>query len=759
MDKTKKADNKTKYRIRQISIIILAVCAIGFAFLAWTGARIQNAVDAAVQSRTKAKALEFRDELRKDLAVLDTANELWGAALNEGRDMRYFLDTVLEKYQISGIGYVTEELTFFDYRGDEYPYDASKEETLWGITKEHFDTVMERGPMVFRPKTGFSGDGLVFAMPFHQYTKQKAILCYKIPVNVLQTRLLSDSDGVYWFLTDEKENVLLTDGNITKLLGDGGWDSFVENGRLWKNKSDFEHQMEEEQCGVWEIKRKNGAEFYLSATSIYGFENLFLVRISDISVAKKEIASSMLLTTAVLMLIVIFLFIVAVYSAVTSIRNRRELYKAAFVDQLTGLPSKTKHKLDAQELINRQDKKYAYIAFDVENFKYINELFGYEIGNRLLIHLSEILQRFTQKGELCSRVSGDNFAMLVEFIDRDTIKERMKKIFHAMSEYTEDETDLMLCAVRFACGVYVIEGAENINKIRANANLARIESKKQIFDKIIFYDEVLKTRHVEEHELEYDSREALEKGDFVVFYQPKYNSVSEKIIGAEALIRWNHPRKGMISPAQFIPVFEANGFIIEIDLFVLRKTCEMIADWLKRGIQPICISVNLSRTHLYEQNLADQLEKVVQSYHIPPEYIEFELTESAMYEDMEILMGVMEELRKKGFRLSMDDFGSGYSSLNLLKRMPVDVLKLDKEFLDEGDENPKSRDKRIIWHVIAMAKDLEMAVLAEGVETKEQKMFLQAAHCDIIQGYYFAKPMPKENFEAEYIKQLSAEGE
>lgn len=484
----------------------------------------------------------------------------------------------------------------------------------------------------------------------------------------------------------------------------------------------------------------------------------FLIWLSEISGAKKDVSTPMLIMTGILMLIVLVLLGITVYAIMTSYRNRKELYKAAFVDPLTELPSKTKHKLDAQEMINRQDQKYVYIVFDVENFKYINELFGYELGNRLLIHIAQVLKRFTRKGEICSRVSGDNFAMLFLYDgNKEALKERIGKIFHAMTEYSEEESEFKLCSVKFACGVYNIEGAEDINQIRANANLARIESKKQLFDKIVFYNEVLKTRHVEEHELEYEAKDALENGEFIIYFQPKYNSVTEKIIGAEALIRWNHSKRGMISPGQFIPMFEANGFIIDIDLFVLKKTCELIAGWLRRGIEPVCISVNLSRTHLYEQNLADRLEQVVKEYNIPAKYIEFELTESAMYGDMTNLLGVMAEIRQKGFRLSMDDFGSGYSSLNLLRRLPVDVLKLDKDFMDDGDGDLGIRDKRIVWHVIAMAKDLEMTVLAEGVETREQKNFLQDASCDIIQGFYFAKPMPVEEFEALYLKQLGAE--
>jgi EAL domain-containing protein (putative c-di-GMP-specific phosphodiesterase class I) len=226
---------------------------------------------------------------------------------------------------------------------------------------------------------------------------------------------------------------------------------------------------------------------------------------------------------------------------------------------------------------------------------------------------------------------------------------------------------------------------------------------------------------------------------------------TENIIGAEALVRWNHPIRGMLSPARFVPVFESNGFITEVDLYVLNQVCELLQVWLKEGIPPICISVNLSRVHLYERDLVKRLTEVVERYNVPPEYIEFELTESVFYEETEGLLRIMSEIKEAGFRLSMDDFGSGYSSLNLLRRLPVDVLKLDKVFLQDcGDGDDEMRGKRIVMHVISMAKDLQMEVLAEGVETLNQKEFLQSARCDMIQGYYYARPMPLKEFEILY---------
>jgi len=529
------------------------------------------------------------------------------------------------------------------------------------------------------------------------------------------------------------------------------WEEFSKNGESWKAKGKFDEEMQLYGCSVASAMNKFGKEIYFAAANVSAYEDFYVVRITSSDVVEKEIRGSMVRIFLMMGFMAVFMLGVIIYAIIVYARNRREVYYTAYVDQLTGIPSKAKHKMDAQELINAGGKQYAYATFDVDNFKYINEMFGYEYGNQVLIHIAKTMEQFVKEGELCARVSSDNFALLLE--DNGTKQEltdRINELFRRITEYREAE-EVNASSLSFSCGVYRVEGKMDINTIRANANLARTESKKSVVDEIVFYDENLKTRRVEEKELEYEAEEALVNKEFQVYFQPKYDVESEKIIGAEALVRWDHPVRGMLSPGLFVPVFENNGFITEVDLYVLNQVCELIENWIKSGVPPICISVNLSRVHLYEQDLVARLTEVVKQHNVPPEFIEFELTESAFYEETESLLRIMSEIKAAGFRLSMDDFGSGYSSLNLLRRLPVDVLKLDRVFLEECDEdNNETRGKRIVMHVISMAKDLEMEVLAEGVETLDQKEFLQKARCDMIQGYFYARPMPLKEFELLY---------
>ncbi|MGN1084406.1 MAG: putative bifunctional diguanylate cyclase/phosphodiesterase, partial [Lachnospiraceae bacterium] len=533
------------------------------------------------------------------------------------------------------------------------------------------------------------------------------------------------------------------------------WEEISQNGVDLIQKAEIDSQMEEDKSSVTSAKNKYGDRIYFAAAQVEAYEEFYIVHFTGSEVVEAEIQHAMVWVYLLLVLMLICMICLIIGATVTYSKNQKEIYKAAYENPLTGIPSKTKHKMDAQVLINKQDRKYAYVTFDINNFKYINEVFGYEYGNRLLIHIANVIKEFADEKELYAHISSDNFALLlVDEGSREELSQRIEKLFKTIIDSNEPESDLNLCTLKFSCGVYRIEGPMDINQVRANANMARAESKKQVLNEIVYYDEKLKTRRVEERELEYDAEEALKNGEFLVYFQPKYDVMTEKIIGAEALVRWNHSVRGMLSPGLFIPLFETNGFIIELDMYVLDKVCELIAAWIEAGIPPVCISVNLSRTHLYEQNLVERLVSVVKKHGIPPQYIEFELTESVFYEETSNLLQVMDAIKKEGFRLSMDDFGSGYSSLNLLRRLPVDVLKLDKEFLGDCDkEEDTGRGKRIVMHVISMAKDLEMSVLAEGVETKDQKEFLQEARCDMIQGYYYAKPMPMAEFETLYMEE------
>ena len=267
-------------------------------------------------------------------------------------------------------------------------------------------------------------------------------------------------------------------------------------------------------------------------------------------------------------------------------------------------------------------------------------------------------------------------------------------------------------------------------------------------DTVTYFDEKIRNRMTEEHELEKMMHSALENDEFKLFIQPKHRVGDGALGGAEALVRWISPEKGFISPGKFIPLFEKNGFVGPVDNYILEQLCIFQRNRLRRGYKTVPISVNVSRVQLSDPNLAHEICAIVDKHSVPHKYIDIELTESACFDDMEVLVNTITKLRSMGFPVSMDDFGSGYSSLNLLKELPFDTLKIDGEFFRNVTD--ANRANIVVKNIIDLAKSLHMTVVAEGIETQEQVDFLRTTECDLIQGYFYSKPISAKDFE-EYM--------
>ncbi len=481
---------------------------------------------------------------------------------------------------------------------------------------------------------------------------------------------------------------------------------------------------------------------------------LIWVVILMIGVGAVQLFSAETALVIVMVLLAITLVFGVFYYAKARRKINSELLQSVAVDDLTGLPTKQQHKIEATQILKENKGNFAYISCDIVDFKFFNETYGYAYGNIALKNIASVLIKEMKKNELISRTTGDHFCMMLSYTNVKALEERILKMMEKVSDFPTDDKGGMHKAV-FRCGVYLIRNDDDINMVRSRANMARKTISKCLSTRINLYSEEDLAKELERKELEEELRHAVERKELLVYFQPKFDITSEKVIGAEALVRWNHPIKGMLPPGIFIPLCEENGFICTVDFYMLEEVCRQMKQWKDAGKQLIKVSVNFSRLHLSNKEFVDKLVEVVESYGLKPENLEIELTETVAYEEMENLLEVMHQIKEAGFGLSMDDFGSGYSSLNLLREMPVDVLKLDKGFLDDCGGNDSTREKRIISHVISMAKDLEISVLAEGVETMQQKEFLRESNCDMIQGYYYAKPMPTEKF-VNYLEVISA---
>ena len=443
---------------------------------------------------------------------------------------------------------------------------------------------------------------------------------------------------------------------------------------------------------------------------------------------------------------VCILFLIAIKYIIYNKKKKEDyLRKIAYTDPLTGADSIDKFKINSNKLFDKNNpEEYALFYIDVDKFKYINDMFGYDMGNDTLIHISNTIASELNEDEIFARVSADHFVLLIKYKTDDDIKTRLNNIYNKVQILSNPKINYYKLILD--CGIYKISKSDNdINTIMGRANTARKTIKGGHKNSFAFYDKEMHKKILKEKEIENSMVDALNNGEFIVYFQPKYSLSDYQIIGAEALVRWDNPQKGLIPPIEFIPVFERNGFIVNIDFYVFEEVCKKIREWMDEGQKVVPISVNLSRMHFVNSNFIEKFKLIVDKYKIPTRLIELELTETAVLDNIEGLLDTMNNLKEKGFVISMDDFGTGYSSLNLLKELPVDILKLDRAFFTEKDES--NNEKIVISNVIKMAKELKMKVISEGVETISQVEFLKQIGCDMVQGYLFSKPMPVKEFE------------
>lgn len=408
-------------------------------------------------------------------------------------------------------------------------------------------------------------------------------------------------------------------------------------------------------------------------------------------------------------------------------------------DQLTGLLSKEFFINRVEDVLRQNpEKKYAILYLGVERFKLINDFYGRKKGDQVLKYLADVLREFCCKDSIYGRFGADNFYVLSsrqDFTD-EIFAEGLAKV---------DKCPIDL-DIKIHCGIYKITDATlEVESMCDRAKMAADSNRGKYDCAFSYYDDSLRSRIVDEQIILSTMHTALETQQFQVYYQPKYDLNSEMIAGAEALVRWVHPEKGLMSPGDFIPIFERNGFITQLDCYVWEVTCKNIRNWLDKGYSPVAVSVNVSRVDIYNPKLLDILMNLVAKYQIPTRYLHLEITESAYTENPKQIIDVVRKLRDVGFIIEMDDFGTGYSSLNMLAEMPVDVMKLDMRFIQT--EAKAAAGKGILSFIVSLAKWMGLAVIAEGVETIEQITVLKSMDCNYVQGFYYAKPMQAEQFE------------
>ena len=593
------------------------------------------------------------------------------------------------------------------------------------------------------------------------------------------TAYLGEDSAVY--IVDKYENEVAATGDSTPnfdyvtrismgeeymFVGDSEWQEGID--------TLFGVRIEEIFDGAWNVNDEGNItssewlmqplihqRFWMWEPLRYGEEKYMVFVRCTLEIQRQDILYVVIfgiVTMAILMIPVCVLMISMIRAVVT----QHKMIQLIYLDDVTGRKNWFCFKNVAGSILRRRSnrrKTFALVCLHMERYKNYCACYGVKEGDALLAETAGFLEARTEKDEVAARNEGADFGMLMSFSGesdeecRKLCRKRLRALLAELAGLRPDQK------IHFHAGIYMIyqDAAENRRKERklrseidfdqlySYANAAQASTKCQDEHRIAYFDEELLEEQLWERKVEDSMELALKNEEFQVYLQPKYDPVSAKLVGAEALVRWISPKEGFVPPGRFIPIFEENGFITQLDDYMIARVAKLQAQWKIKGRKAVPISVNVSRAHFAQEGLAEHICQIIDSYGPRHEMVELEVTESAFFDDKDALVDTVKQLKRFGFKVSMDDFGAGYSSLNSLKDIPLDILKLDGEFFRGEDD--EGRGAIIVREAIHLAKSLNMRVVAEGVEKKEQVDFLAEQGCDMIQGFYFAKPMPVAEFE------------
>ena len=489
-----------------------------------------------------------------------------------------------------------------------------------------------------------------------------------------------------------------------------------------------------------------GEKYVAYYSGMSGFDNLhYLLIFKENVVAAEQNHYTMMNILMYAFFVLILIIVITAYIVIVRVSFRRltkaneEVSRIAYTDSITGYSTWDKFVLDAKSLLRHEYRRYALVSFDIDKFKAINDMYGHEEGNRVLKLIADTVNRNLQDGETFSRINSDNYYILMLYSSDSDTARRIGSLIQAI-EYEITEFVPVL-----SFGIYrITDKSVSIRRMGDLADIAKRTVKYGDASAYTFYSESMLEKMREEKRIENEMQTALDMHEFCVFYQPKVSLDGKvNLTGAEALVRWIKDGT-VISPGKFIPLFEKNRFIVKLDYYIMDQVCQKIKQW-ESYYPHLLISVNMSRAHLRDPQFVEKLNDICLSHGVSTSSIEIEITESAAYGSLDVLTAVFKQLKDYGFHISIDDFGSGYSSLNMLKDLPADVLKIDRAFLAESNSNKRAND--ILGYVIRMAGSLGMHTICEGIETDEQAKLLGGLGCEMAQGFYFAKPMPSDSFE------------
>lgn len=495
-----------------------------------------------------------------------------------------------------------------------------------------------------------------------------------------------------------------------------------------------------------------GGDQYEALIQPIGINNWCLLSIGDIHTSSRQVYMLVRIIGSVFGVVVILVLFLLIYVCRMMRINGMQLKEIAYHDSLTGALNLFGFRRKVEQVIQEQ-KNYSIIALNVHQFRFINEFFGKAEGDKIIYRIGMVIRQYLQNGDILCRESGDLFYVFTKECDEETLQKRFKKIMDNVTRNPGDGHGDY--EIHMYCGATVNrEGVSEYSLDETMAHvLAALRCAKEIHQNSIWiFDKKLHRKEVMDNYVETHMNQAIRDREFKLFLQPKISLQTEKVSGAEALVRWIKSDGEMIYPDQFIPLFESNGFCIRLDMYMFESVCRQIREWMDRGLTPVPVSVNQSKRVIYEKDYLNDLTAVIEKYQVPANLITLEILEGLALENVDEFNRKIEELQKRGFRVSLDDFGTEYSSFSTFSKLQVDELKLDRWFLKEMNSGKNRKIMLVMEEIVQIAHKLNISTVVEGVETPEDHRLIREMQCDYGQGFYYSRPVSAQDFTQIYLE-------
>ena len=716
-----------------------------------------DSVENILETKTEAYKLQVERQIDSDIETLTSiSNFFTNGKFNYSEDLHYTLHEVNKKnhfivmYSIYKNGQGVESI--INREDISYVNINDLDTELQKIYEESINGKIGVSDVFFSDYIG--GDVIAISVPIYEKGKDDikgVIIAYDTSDQFsysLNIPIKSNEEEDYVNLLDSNGSFILRSANIPD-YEDSAFIYNMELSLLDEDKIKEALINGEDYYSLFNLDDTNYA-VYLRQLD---YKNWYIFLINSIEVKDDYMAQVLFITRIAFIFIggIIIFFSIQVYFIL--MKDSEMLTNLAYYDELTGSYNSNKFR-NKCEYILRTQNDYSIVVFNINKFKFINNIFGEKWADELLVHIKKVLDRNTYKNEYYCRESSDQFFIFIKSIDKDEIINRVNKIKNDIQVFSYiNNQNYNITIYGGICSYLNLDDPSIIYKTMLDNALFIMKEEKENKESFIFYDESTYKKRYKQIYIENNMQDSLNNNEFKLFLQPKVDAKTKEVIGAEALVRWIKDDGTMIYPNEFIPLFEENGFCEKLDLYMIEKACEKIRSWIDNGIKPIPISINQSKLSFYKTNYIESICDITKKYNISNSFIVIEILEGLALDNITEFNNTIKKLQEKDFRVSMDDFGSGYSSLNSLSKLKIDELKIDGDFLLKmgNDVEFKKKQKIILSSIINLAKKLNVQTVVEGVEDEGHLQFINDLEYDMAQGYYFSKPISEKEFDDKYM--------